>query len=339
MSDTERHDATSGDVEHHELDLEGADLDSVVEPVASGPTDPWDGFTGWESTGSASDVVETPFRRFRRRFLTRKPALVALGFIVVVILIAIFAPLVAPYDPLDQDLRNTLQGPSGSHLLGTDELGRDVLSRMIFGTRVSLLAALQAVGIAILLGVPPGLLAGYFGGWVDTLTSRINDTVMSFPPLLLAIAIVGVFGPNLRNAMLAVGIIFAPRFLRLMRASVLAVKEETFIEASRSIGTGTARILRTRVLPNSLSPMVVQVSLSLGFAMLAEASLSFLGLGVQPPEASWGAMVGRAYRFLDQSPTLVLFPGVAIVLAVLAFNVLGDGLRDSVGREVRGGGE
>ncbi len=309
---------------------------SSVEHAA---TDPWEDFTGWETAASAGDVVETPFRRFRRRFLTRKPAIVALIFVIIIILIAIFAPLVAPYDPLEQNLRSTLQGPSGSNLLGTDELGRDVLSRLIFGARVSLIAAVQAVLIAIVLGVPPGLIAGYFGGWVDTIISRINDTVMSFPPLLLAIAIVGVFGPNLRNAMLAVGIIFAPRFLRLMRASVLAVKEETFIEASRSIGTPTLRILRTRVLPNALSPMVVQISLSLGFAMLAEASLSFLGLGVQPPDASWGSMVGRAYRFLDQSPTLVLFPGVAIVLAVLAFNVLGDGLRDSVGREVRGGSE
>lgn len=299
--------------------------------------DPWHEFEGWDSAATASDVIETPFRRFRRRFVQRRPALVALGFIVIMVLIAIFAPLVAPFDPLEQDLRNTLQGPSSEHWLGTDELGRDVLSRMIFGARVSLLAAVQAVGIALVLGVPPGLVAGYFGGRIDTAVSRINDTVMSFPPLLLAIAIVGVFGPNLRNAMLAVGIIFAPRFLRLMRASVMAVKEETFIEASRSIGTSTWRILRTRVLPNALSPMVVQISLSLGFAMLAEASLSFLGLGVQPPEASWGAMVGRAYRFLDQSPTLVIFPGLAIVLAVLAFNVLGDGLRDSVGREVRGG--
>ncbi len=301
--------------------------------------DPWSGFTGWDEAASTNDFIETPFRRFRRRFVTSKPSIVAACYVLLVVLIAIFAPLIAPFEPLEQDLRNSLQGPSGGHWLGTDELGRDVLSRMIYGTRVSLLAAIQAVVIAIILGVPPGLLAGYFGGWVDTVVSRINDTIMCFPPLLLAIAIVGVFGPNLRNAMLAVGIIFAPRFLRLMRASVLSVKEETFIEASRSIGTPTSRILRTRVLPNALSPMVVQISLSLGFAMLAEASLSFLGLGVQPPESSWGAMVGRAYRFLDQSPTLVLFPGTAIVLAVLAFNVLGDGLRDSIGREVRGDGQ
>ncbi len=300
--------------------------------------DPWIGFTGWDEVAEVGDVVETPFRRFRRRFLRQRAAVVALAFVLFLVFVAVFAPWVAPFDPLSQDLRNTLQGPSTGHWLGTDELGRDVLSRIIFGSRVSLLAAVQAVVLALVLGVPPGLIAGFFGGWIDTIISRLTDTLMSFPPLLLAIAIVGVFGPNLRNAMIAVGVIFAPRFIRLTRAAVMAVREETFIEASRSIGTPTFRVLRTRILPNVLSPLVVQTSLSLGFAMLAEAGLSFLGLGVQPPEASWGAMVGRAYRFLNQSPTLVIFPGLAIVFAVLAFNVLGDGLRDSVGREVRGGG-
>lgn len=310
-------------------------MTELDRPIAR--EDPWIGFTGWEGASAVSDTVETPFRRFRRRFLRQRPAVVALVFLVGLVLVAVFAPVVAPHDPLVQDLRNTLQGPSSEHWLGTDELGRDVLSRMIFGSRVSLLAAAQAVVLALALGVLPGLVAGYFGGLVDTAISRLTDTLMSFPPLLLAIAIVGVFGPNLRNAMIAVGIIFAPRFIRLTRASVLAVKEETFVEASRSIGTPTMRALRTRILPNALSPLVVQTSLSLGFAMLAEAGLSFLGLGVQPPDAPWGAMVGRAYRFLNQSPTLVIFPGVAIVLAVLAFNVLGDGLRDSVGREIRRG--
>ncbi len=298
--------------------------------------DAWTGFAGRDVVTTASKEVETPFRRFRRRFVQRRVGLVAAGIIAAFVAIAVFAPWVAPYDPRAQDLLATLDGPSADHWLGTDEVGRDVLSRMIFGARVSLLAAAQAVILALVLGLPPGLVAGYFGGWIDTVVSRINDTVMSFPPLLLAIAIVGVFGPNLRNAMIAVGIIFAPRFLRLTRASVLAVREETFIEASRSIGTPTIRILRTRVLPNVLSPLLVQVSLSLGFAMLAEAGLSFLGLGVQPPEASWGAMIGRAYRFLNQSPTLVIFPGVAIVIAVLAFNLFGDAMRDSIGRELHG---
>jgi ABC-type dipeptide/oligopeptide/nickel transport system permease subunit len=297
--------------------------------------DPWADFAGWGEQRAEDLKAETAFRRFVRRFLKKRVAVVAFVYLAIIVLVVIFAPLVAPYDPLKQDLRNVLKSPSSSHWLGTDEVGRDVLSRMIFGARVSLSAATQAVLLALLLGVIPGLIAGYFGRWVDAVISRITDAVMSFPPLLLAIAIVGVFGPNLRNAMIAVGIIFAPRFLRLTRGSVQVVKQETFVEASRSIGTPTRVILRSRILPNILSPLIVQTSLSLGFAMLAEAGLSFLGLGVQPPDTSWGAMVGRGYQFLESVPSLVLFPGAAIALTVLAFNVLGDGLRDSFGREVR----
>jgi peptide/nickel transport system permease protein len=300
--------------------------------------DPWTGFTGWGDTAADDVTGESAARRFVRRFAGHRVAVLALVLIVLLILVAIFAPTIAPFDPNKQSLANHLKGPSSTHWLGTDELGRDVLSRIIYGSRVSLTAALQAVVIAVVLGVPPGLLAGFFGSWIDVIISRLTDAVMSFPPLLLAIGIVGVFGAGLRNAMLAVGIIFAPRFLRLTRSAVLSVRQETYIEASRSIGTSTTRILRTRILPNILSPLVVQISLSLGFAMLAEAGLSFLGLGVQPPQASWGAMVGRAYRYLDEAPTLVIFPGLAIVLAVLGFNLLGDGLRDSFGRETRKGG-
>lgn len=317
-------------------------LDPSVEQTLhhereAAPDDPWTDFAGWEEEGTAHLESESAFKRFLRRFKNQKLAVVALGFIMLVVLIAVFAPLVAPKDPLAQTLSRALEGPSGEYWLGTDEVGRDMLSRMIYGARVSLIAAVQAVALALVLGVVPGLLAGFFGGWVDMVISRITDALMSFPPLLLAIAIVGVFGPNLRNAMIAVGVIFAPRFLRLTRSAVLSVKEETYIEASRSIGTSTAAVLRRHIVPNILSPLIVQISLSLGFAMLAEASLSFLGLGVQPPEASWGAMVGRAYRFLNQSPTMVLFPGAAIAVMVLAFNILGDGLRDSFGREVRVG--
>ncbi|MCW2750694.1 MAG: oligopeptide transporter permease protein [Aeromicrobium sp.] len=299
---------------------------------------PWTDFAGWAGPPAEETRSETVLRRFVRRFLKRRVAVVAMVYLTIITLAAILAPLVAPYDPLHQDLHNVLKSPTSSHPFGTDEIGRDVLSRMIFGARVSLLAAGQAVVLAVVLGVIPGLLAGFVGGWVDAVISRITDAIMSFPPLLLAIAIVGVFGPNLRNAMIAVGIIFAPRFLRLVRASVLVVKEETFVEASRSIGTPTAVILRSRILPNILSPLIVQVSLSFGFAMLAEASLSFLGLGVQPPDASWGAMVGRGYQFLELVPSLVLFPGAGIALTVLAFNILGDGVRDSFGRETRTAG-
>lgn len=276
-----------------------------------------------------------PRQRFWRRFRRQRPALAALGFLVFIVLVAVFAPVLAPADPNAQILRDNLQSPSWSHWLGTDELGRDILSRLIYASRLSLLAALQAVGVGIVLGVPPGLVAGYLGGRIDALIMRITDAVMSFPPLILAIAIVGVLGPDLRNAMFAIGVVFAPRFVRLVRGTVLAVREETFIEASRSIGTPMSKIIRRHILPNVMSPLVVQISLAAGFAMLAEASLSFLGLGAQPPDASWGVMLGRGFREISRAPWLVLAPGVAIALTVLAFNVLGDGIRDSIGREIR----
>lgn len=275
--------------------------------------------------------------RFLRRFLRQRPAIAALVFLVLVVLAAVFAPLVAPYDPDQNDIRNLLAGPSADHWLGTDHLGRDTLSRMLYGARVSLLAAVQAVGIALVLGVVPGLLAGFFGRWVDVVIMRATETIMTFPPLLLAIAIVAVRGPGLFNAMLAVGVVFAPRFARLVRGLVLGVREETFIEASRSIGTPAHRILRRHVLPNILSPLVVQISLALGFAMLAEAALSFLGLGVRPPQASWGALLQVAYNNINRNSFQAIPPGVAIMLCVLAFNLLGDGIRDSLGKEIRRG--
>lgn len=274
-------------------------------------------------------------RRLVRRFVRQRVAVVAAGFLVVMVALAAAAPLLTTHDPDANNLRNALQGPSGSHWLGTDELGRDVFTRLFFAARVSLLAAVQAVGVGVVLGVAPGVIAGYVGGWVDAVIMRITDVFLAFPPIILAIAIVGVLGPNLTNAMLAIGVVFAPRFLRLMRSSVMQVREETYVEASRSIGTSTMGILWRRVLPNSLSPLIVQLSLAAGTAMIAEATLSFLGLGVQPPQASWGSMVGRAVRHIDRAPWLVVFPGLAIALTVLALNLFGDGLRDSFGRETR----
>jgi peptide/nickel transport system permease protein len=278
----------------------------------------------------------TARRRFLRRFRANKAAMVAFGFIVVLIVIAIIGPFITPHDPNAQSLGDLLADPfKAGHWLGTDELGRDVLSRLIVGTRVALLASGQAVAIALLLGVPPGLIAGYFGGAVDLTIMRITDAVQAFPPLILAIAMIGILGPGLFHAMLAVGVVFAPNFLRIVRAAVLEAREETFVEASRSIGTPTIRIVRTRILPNVLPPLLVQISLAAGFALLAEASLSFLGLGVQPPQASWGLMLGRGYDNLSRQPWLIVFPGILIALAVLAFNVVGDGLGDSIGRETR----
>jgi len=273
--------------------------------------------------------------RFLRRFRRQPAAMTAFFFLLAMVLVALGAPLLAPKDPTAQNLRAVLQPVSGAHLLGTDELGRDIFSRLIFATRISMLAAAQAVIISVGLGVLPGAIAGYFGGIIDAGIMRITDAIMSYPPLILAVAIVGLLGPNLRNAMIAIGILYAPRFLRLMRSTVMSVREETFIEACRSVGCSTPRIIGRHVLPNVMSPLLVQVSLVAGFAMLAEASLSFLGLGVQPPQASWGSMLGRSVRFLDRAPLMVIVPGLMIALTVLAFNIFGDGLRDSLGRETR----
>lgn len=288
-----------------------------------------------EASVPARKPSASNFQRFVRRFRRQQAGVAAFIFLSVLGLVALLAPWVAPQDPNFQQLTRILESPSGEFWLGTDDIGRDVFSRMIFGARLSLGAALQAVGIGIVLGVPPGLIAGYLGRGADVLIMRVADAVMSFPPLILAIALVGVLGPNLTNAMIAVGVIFSPRFVRLVRGTVLAVREETFIEASLSIGTPTRTIILRHILPNVLSPLIVQVSLAAGFAMLAEASLSFLGLGAQPPQASWGAMLSRGVRHMADAPWLIFAPGLMIAFTVLAFNVLGDAIRDSIGREVR----
>ncbi|WP_214400926.1 ABC transporter permease [Pseudonocardia lacus] len=286
------------------------------------------------------EALETPElsakARFWRRFRRQVPALLALGWLALVVLASIIAPLLATHPPLEQDLGAVLRAPGqDGHLLGSDDLGRDVYTRALYAGRISLVAAAQAVAVAIALGVVPGLVAGYAGRRVDSVIMRITDGVMCFPPLILAIAFVGVLGPSLTNAMFVIGVIFAPRFVRLVRGSVLSVRQETFIEASRSIGTPTHRVIRRHVVPNVLSPLIVQISLAAAMAMLAEASLSFLGLGVQPPDASWGSMIERGFRYTAAAPWLTVFPGLLIALTVLAFNVLGDGLRDSLGREER----
>lgn len=284
---------------------------------------------------SDSAARTKPWTRFTSRFLKQKAGVVAAAFLLLVVIIAAIGPLVAPLDPNEQNLGAILKYPSAEHLLGTDDLGRDVFSRLLFGTRVSLLAAVQATVIGVALGLPLGLIAGYLGGRTDRVIMFVNDAVMSMPGLLLAIAIVGMLGPGLTNAMVAIGIIFAPHILRIVRGSVLEVKEETYIEASRSIGTPMPRIIFQHVLPNVRSPFIVGVSLMAGRAMLNEASLSFLGMGAQYPEASWGAMLGRAFPYVDRAPFLIVFPGITIAVVVLAFNVAGDALRDSLGRETR----
>jgi ABC-type dipeptide/oligopeptide/nickel transport system permease subunit len=278
---------------------------------------------------------ESPRQRFFRRFRRERPAVVALVTVLVIALASLLAGVLATHDPDIQVLTDRLQGPSGEHWFGTDDLGRDVFTRTLYAGRVSLLAAVQATAIGIGIGVPIGLMAGYLKGWVDVVASRVADAIMSIPALLLALAIVGVLEPDLTSAMIAIGVVYAPQFFRLTRASTLAVREETFVEAARSVGGTSRSIITGHILPNALSPLVVQISLAMGFAILFEASISFLGLGVQPPDSSWGSMLGRSTRYFADSPHLVLIPGLAILVTVLAFNVIGDGVRDSLGREVR----
>jgi peptide/nickel transport system permease protein len=268
----------------------------------------------------------------RSRFFANRTAALALAAVIALVLVALLAPLLAPYDPAKQNLLLRLAPPgSPGHLLGTDEFGRDVLSRLIFGARVSMVAVAEAIAIGVLAGVPLGLLAGYGVKWFDDAASRIIDALMSVPGIILAVTMVAVLGRGLTNAMLAVGVILIPRFFRVARAATVNVRGETFIEASRAIGMTGWRILWRHVFPNALSPLVVQISLSLGMVVTAEASLSFLGLAVQPPTPSWGNMLAGAYSNIAIASFLVYAPGLAIALTVLAFMYIGDGLREALG--------
>ncbi|WP_131104577.1 ABC transporter permease [Ornithinimicrobium sufpigmenti] len=273
---------------------------------------------------------------FLRRVRSNRSAVIALGVLLALTLLAIVAPWITPHDPTQQDLTKVLLPPgSEGHLLGTDQLGRDILSRLLTGTSTSMFAVVIALAVALAIGLPAGFVSGYFGGPVDTVIMRLNDAGMSFPPLLLAIALVGILGPNLVNAMIAVGLLLAPRFIRLMRGVVMGLKEETFIEASRSIGTPTYRIILRHIVPNAMSPLTVAIAVTSGAAMLSEAGLSFLGLGVQPPDTSWGSMIRDGFLYFRRAPHLGIYPGILISLTVLTFVILGDGLRDALGREER----
>ena len=254
------------------------------------------------------------------------------GYLLVVLLAAVFAPLVAPHDPATQDLLARYAGWSGEHWLGTDDYGRDVFSRLVFGARATISAAAIAVGVSLVIGVPTGLVAGYRRGRVDAVLSRLFDALMSIPGLMLALTIVAVLGPGLVNAMAAVGLVFAPQFFRVARAATSEVMGETFIEAAVATGCAPRRVLLSHVLPNVVPSVIVQISVALGVAVSAEASLSFLGLGVEPPTASWGSMLSTSAQTMTLAPNLVWIPGLLIFSVVLAFTLLGEGLRRVLGR-------
>jgi peptide/nickel transport system permease protein len=265
-----------------------------------------------------------------RRFLDRKGAMVALVVVLLFVVLAIFAPWIAPADPLATSWGAIRKAPSSAHWFGTDEIGRDVLSRVIWGTRASLLAGVVSVAISLLVGVPVGLLAGYAGGWTDMLISRITDAMLACPFLILAIALAAFLGPSLTNAMIAIGIAATPIFVRLTRAQVRAVKVEDYITAARAVGNPTLRIAFRHILPNVAPPLIIQATLAIAAAVIAEASLSFLGLGQQPPAPRWGSMLNTAKNFVENAPWMAVWPGVSIFLLVLSFNLLGDGLRDAL---------
>ena len=263
--------------------------------------------------------------------------LAALGVLIVLGLLcsAIFAPWITPYDPQEQFSEDARRPPSAEYFFGTDTIGRDVFSRVVFGTRVSLLVGIASMAIASMSGITIGLIAGYYGGRLDTLLMRTMDALLAFPAVLLAIFIIAVLGPSLLNAILAVGIVYTPTFARLTRANALSIREKEYLEAARAIGARDVRIMLRVILRNSLSPIVVQFSLGVGYAILVEAGLSFLGLGVQPPTPAWGSMLGFGRNFMSMAPWLTAFPGLAIFVTVLGFNFVGDGLREALDPHMR----
>lgn len=295
---------------------------------------------------SESDLLSIPkendkpriseWKRVTRVMFGRKVvvggALVILGLI----LTAIFAPQISPCDPYETDLLAILAPPSKAHLLGTDEVGRDLLTRIIYGSRISLLVGIVAVSIGGILGMGLGLIAGYAGGWINTIIMRVIDALLALPPLLLMLAIAVMLGGGLLNVLIALGIGIMPTYCRLMCGQVLSLKESDYIIAARAMGAGSFRVMFRHLLPNTFPPLLVLITINLGTAIMMEASLSFLGIGILPPTATWGAMVSSGYRFLLTNPLVSFAPGVAILLVVLAFNMVGDGLRDALDPRLRG---
>lgn len=276
------------------------------------------------------------WRRFVRVFFQRRIVIFGLVVLIILGLTAIFATQLTPYDPYKQNLTNILQQPSREHLLGTDPIGRDTLSRLIYGTRTALTVGFVAVSIATVIGVTLGILAGYFGGIINMLIMRFTDILMPFPMIVLALLIAAVLGGGIQNVILALGIATIPGYIRIMCGMTLSIKQNDYILATRAMGASHGRIMLRHILPNAIAPIIVVVTLQLGFLILAEAGLSFLGIGIKPPGAAWGAMVNEGYRYLVKIPILSFAPGAAIMLVVFAFNIVGDALRDALDPRLRG---
>lgn len=265
-----------------------------------------------------------------KRFKQNRFAFVSFLFIALILVVALFAKWIVPYDPYFMDSSSPLTSPNAQHWFGTDQFGRDIFSRILYGTQISLKVGLIAVGFSLFFGTIIGIVAGYFGGKIDQVLSRITDVLFAFPDILLALVIMAILGPSLTNLMIAIGIVYTPIFARIARGAVLSIRDSLYIEAARSMGVNSFQIMLRHILPNSLAPLIVQVTLSFAFAILAEAALSFLGLGVSPDTPSWGIMLSEAKDWMEISWWTAIFPGVAITLAVLSFNVMGDGLRDAL---------
>src|SRR6266404_2211656 len=300
--------------------IPGSDIADPVPTVAPPASSPRIGDRRWAVFRRAASARLAPF---------------GVAVTLAAVVVALLAPVLSPYDPLKQDLGNTLARPDWAHVLGTDNVGRDVLSRVIWGTRVSLVAGLGSVAIAVVAGGVLGLLAGYAGGQADGLVMRLMDAVLSFPPLVLALALGAVLGAGLGGVVIALGVVYTPTFARLMRGQVLTITSRDYVDAARALGAPGWRVAAWHVVPNAINPIVVQASLSVAFAILAEASLSFLGLGIQPPQASWGSMINAGRGYLQQAPWIVFGPGAALFVTVVGLNFVGDAVRDALDPRLR----
>jgi peptide/nickel transport system permease protein len=273
--------------------------------------------------------IQTPWRMISRRMYANRLAMVGLFLIVFMLVLAVFAPMLAPADPIEMTLEDQFLPPSTNHWFGTDDFGRDILSRVIYGARLSLKVGLISVAIALIVGGVLGLISGFYGGWFDLITQRFMDVMLSFPDLILALAIMAILGPSLRNAMIAIGISGIPVYTRVMRGQVLSLREKEYVEAARAAGAGSSRLIFRHILPNTMSPLIVIATLGIAGSILAASGLSFIGMGAQPPTPEWGAMLASGREYLRHEWWIATFPGIFIALTVLGFNLLGDGLRDA----------